>query len=91
MYQELLKTTTNSSCVSAHFANKADSGSDNLISDPLIYPILMPNLTSTLLTINNQQIRSILRQKVTLYFKIKSVSPTKQGKSESDKEPKLHQ
>ncbi len=28
MYQELLKTTTNSSCVCAHLANKADSDSD---------------------------------------------------------------
>ncbi len=27
MYQELLKTTTNSSCVCAHLANKADSDS----------------------------------------------------------------
>ncbi len=30
MYQELLKTTTNSSCVCAHLANKADSDSDCL-------------------------------------------------------------
>ncbi len=29
MYQELLKTTTNSSCVCAHLANKADSDSDS--------------------------------------------------------------
>ncbi len=28
MYQELLKTTTNSSCVCAHLANKADSDSE---------------------------------------------------------------
>ncbi len=30
MYQELLKTTTNSSCVCTHLANKADSDSDGL-------------------------------------------------------------
>ncbi len=29
MYQELLKTTTNSLCVCAHLANKADSDSDS--------------------------------------------------------------
>ncbi len=29
MYQELLKTTTNSSCVCTHLANKADSDSDS--------------------------------------------------------------
>ncbi len=28
MYQELLKTTTNSLCVCAHLANKADSDSE---------------------------------------------------------------
>ncbi len=33
MYQELLKTTTNSSCVCAHLANKADSDYD--LSDTL--------------------------------------------------------
>ncbi len=30
MYQELLKATTNSSCVCAHFANKADSDSEDV-------------------------------------------------------------
>ncbi len=31
MYQELLKNTTKSSCVCAHLANEADSGSDSEI------------------------------------------------------------
>ncbi len=54
--KSFLKTTTNSSCVCAHLANKADSDSDNMIKNMIFEKKIKKKMSYLFLQINSSYI-----------------------------------